>query len=51
MDKATGMSKAQKTDKKRPMTAVVAEQPLTEAQWVCIYSTKLGSWDDKLTVR
>lgn len=35
MDKATGMSKAQKTDKKRPTTAVVAEQPLTEAQWVC----------------
>lgn len=34
MDKATGMSKAQKTDKKRPTTAVVAEQPLTEAQWV-----------------
>lgn len=38
MDKATGMSKAQKTDKKRPMTAVVAEQPLTEAQWVRKYS-------------
>lgn len=51
MDKATGMSKAQKTDKKRPMTAVVAEQPLTEAQWVCKYSTKLGSWDEKLTER
>ncbi|KAJ4422876.1 inducible alternative oxidase 2 [Gnomoniopsis sp. IMI 355080] len=34
MDKATGMSKAQKTDKKRPMTAVVAEEPLTEAQWL-----------------
>lgn len=36
MDKVTGMSKEQKTDKKKPMTAVVAEQPLTEAQWVCV---------------
>lgn len=35
MDKATGMSKAQKTDKKtHHMTAVVADQPLTENQWV-----------------
>lgn len=35
MDKATGMSKDQKTDKKRPTTAVVAERPLSESQWVC----------------
>lgn len=41
MDKATRMSKAQKTDKKRPMTAVVAEQPLTEAQWVRKYAATI----------
>ncbi|CAN8101800.1 unnamed protein product [Discula destructiva] len=34
MDTATRMSQAQKTDKKRHMTAVVAEQPLTESQWL-----------------
>lgn len=34
MDKATGMSREQKTDGSRPTTAVVAEKPLTEAQWV-----------------
>lgn len=34
MDKATGMSRAQKTDKKNPTTSVVAQKPLTEAQWV-----------------
>lgn len=37
MDKVTGMSREQKTDKKRPMTAVVAEKPLTEAQWVRVF--------------
>lgn len=34
MDTVTGMSREQKTDGKKPMTAVVAEKPLTEAQWV-----------------
>jgi hypothetical protein len=36
MDKATGMDRAQKVDRKNPTTAVVAEKPLTEAQWVRI---------------
>ena len=35
MDTVTGLSKDQKTDKKNPTTAVVADKPLTEAQWVC----------------
>lgn len=34
MDRVTGMSREQKTDGKKPTTAVVAEKPLTEAQWV-----------------
>ena len=34
MDKATGMESTQKVDKNNPTTAVVAEKPLTEAQWV-----------------
>lgn len=34
MDKATGMERSQKVDKKNPTTAVVAEKPLTEAQWL-----------------
>lgn len=34
MDKATGMERSQDVDKKNPTTAVVAEKPLTEAQWV-----------------
>ncbi|KAK2613991.1 hypothetical protein N8I77_000855 [Diaporthe amygdali] len=34
MDAVNGLSKDQKTDKKSPTTAVVAEQPLTEAQWL-----------------
>lgn len=34
MDKMTGMGRAQQVDKKHPTTAVVAEKPLTEAQWV-----------------
>lgn len=34
MDKATGMDAKQKVDKKHPTTDVVAEKPLTEAQWV-----------------
>lgn len=38
MDKVTGMDKAQKVDKKNPTTAVVAEKPLTEAQWVSFLS-------------
>lgn len=36
MDKATGMGRDQQVDKKNPTTSVVAEKPLTEAQWVCI---------------
>lgn len=34
MDKVTGMERDQKSDKKQPTTAVVAEKPLTESQWV-----------------
>lgn len=35
MDKATGMDREQQqTDKKNPTTAVEAQKPLTEAQWV-----------------
>ncbi|RDA90535.1 hypothetical protein CP533_4143 [Ophiocordyceps camponoti-saundersi (nom. inval.)] len=34
MDKATGMEHEQQVDKKNPTTAVVAEKPLTEAQWL-----------------
>ncbi|KAJ9134106.1 Alternative oxidase [Pleurostoma richardsiae] len=34
MDKVTGLSDEQKTDKKNPTTAVVAAKPLTEAQWL-----------------
>jgi len=34
MDVATGMSRPQKSDKTHPTTAVVAEKPLTEAQWL-----------------
>ncbi|KAG6065674.1 Alternative oxidase, mitochondrial precursor [Claviceps humidiphila] len=34
MDKMTGMGRAQQVDKKHPTTAVVAEKPLTEAQWL-----------------
>lgn len=34
MDKATGMEREQHSDKSKPTTAVVAEKPLTEAQWV-----------------
>ncbi|KHN98567.1 Alternative oxidase [Metarhizium album ARSEF 1941] len=33
MDKATGMARDQQVDKKHPTTSVVAEKPLTEAQW------------------
>lgn len=37
MDKATGMDRDQKSDKKKPTTAIAAQKPLTEAQWVsCI---------------
>ncbi|CAI6100020.1 unnamed protein product [Clonostachys chloroleuca] len=34
MDKATGMEREQHSDKSKPTTAVVAEKPLTEAQWL-----------------
>jgi hypothetical protein len=34
MDKATGLSTDQQVDKKNPTTAVAAEKPLTEAQWL-----------------
>jgi len=34
MDKATGMDRQQQVDKKHPTTAVLAEKPLTEAQWL-----------------
>lgn len=34
MDLATGLSSAQRTDKNKPTTAVAAEKPLTEAQWL-----------------
>ena len=34
MDKATGMDREQQVDKSNPTTAVEAEKPLTEAQWV-----------------
>lgn len=36
MDKATGMDREQQVDKKHPTTSVVAQKPLTEAQWVCV---------------
>ncbi|KYK55946.1 Alternative oxidase [Drechmeria coniospora] len=34
MDLATGMDRKQQVDKKNPTTAVEAEKPLTEAQWL-----------------
>lgn len=34
MDKATGMDRDQKSDKTKPTTAIEAQKPLTEAQWV-----------------
>jgi hypothetical protein len=34
MDRATGLSSEQQVDKRNPTTAVVAEKPLTEAQWL-----------------
>lgn len=40
MDKATGMDKLQHVDKANPTTAIVAEKPLTEAQWVSLNSEK-----------
>lgn len=36
MDKATGMDRDQQVDKKNLTTAVKAEKPLTEAQWVSL---------------
>lgn len=35
MDLAVGLKPEQKSDKKYPTTAIVADKPLTEAQWVC----------------
>lgn len=37
MDRASGLSAEQKTDKKNPTTATVAAKPLTEAQWLTRY--------------
>lgn len=34
MDTATGMQSTQKTDMKKPTTAIKAEKPLSEAQWM-----------------
>ncbi|KAI5462971.1 alternative oxidase-domain-containing protein [Mariannaea sp. PMI_226] len=34
MDKATGMDRAQQVDKKHPTTAIQAQKPLTESQWL-----------------
>lgn len=34
MDKATGMDRDQKSDKTKPTTAIEAQKPLTEAQWL-----------------
>lgn len=38
MDKATCMDRNQQVDQKNPTTAVEAEKPLTEAQWVRVES-------------
>lgn len=43
MDKATGMDRDQKSDKSKPTTSIVAQKPLTEAQWVSHIDT-LHSW-------
>lgn len=34
MDKATGMERSQQVDRRHPTTSVVADKPLTEAQWL-----------------
>jgi hypothetical protein len=34
MDKATGMDREQRGDRSKPTTAIKADKPLTEAQWV-----------------
>ncbi|KAF5658332.1 hypothetical protein FHETE_9936 [Fusarium heterosporum] len=34
MDKATGMDREQRSDKTKPTTAITAQKPLTEAQWL-----------------
>lgn len=47
MDTVTGMSKEQRTNKKQPTTAVLAERPLTEAQWV----SSVVQFDNKRPVR
>ena len=44
MDTATGMDRQQKSDKKNPTTNVVAEKPLTEAQWVCTLLWHAANW-------
>jgi hypothetical protein len=43
MDKVTGMDRDQKSDKSQPTTAIVAQKPLTEAQWVS-HADILHSW-------
>lgn len=49
MDKATGMNAAQQVDKKNPTTAVVAEKPLTEAQWVSVLRSRRSATYQTLT--
>lgn len=41
MDVATGMQRSQQVDKKNPTTAIAAEKPLSEAQWVSDHSAEL----------
>jgi hypothetical protein len=41
MDKATGMDRDQQVDKTHPTTAIVAQKPLTEAQWVSFWALHL----------
>jgi hypothetical protein len=42
-DRATGIGRDQQVDKNNPTTSVVAEKPLTEAQWVSLrISTMTG---------
>jgi len=39
-DLATGIKPEQQVDKKNPTTAVAAQKPLTEAQWVRKYAPR-----------
>lgn len=46
MDKATGMDREQQVDKANPTTAVEAQKPLTEAQWVrCLHDAPIAPMD------